>query len=119
MKILFLLTLLAAMQNQTVVLDSADTQVTITTSTTGVTVQDTSYNATPGHYYIGNAQGTVPYINTQGGFTIADPELAKAIDSASKKVVFTFMSNITVAGRSLPVHIRLDAQARASKVPPS
>jgi hypothetical protein len=77
--------------------NSAGNDVTIDTSSTGITVQERYYQdqekqTIPGSYTIDGKKGAVPYVNIHWGFRIDDPALAKAIDGRTSKVVLTFES---------------------------
>jgi len=77
--------------------NSVGNDVTIDTSSTGITVQERYYQdqetqTIPGSYTIDGKKGAAPYVNMHGGFRIDDPALAKAIDGHTSKVVLTFES---------------------------
>lgn len=100
MKTLLLATLLTPLTLFAATVNTKNSQgydVTINTSSTGITVEERYYQdtqTTPGSYTIDGKKGTVPYVHLkQGyGFSIDDPALAKAIDGHTSKVVLTYES---------------------------
>jgi len=101
------LTLFAATVNTK---NSLGYDVTINTSSTGISVEEQYYQDTqtvPGTYTIDGKTGTKPYINHKGGFSIDDPALAEAIDGHKSKVVLTFESEPENSRAALLVTVTL------------
>jgi hypothetical protein len=95
---------LCASASESVVIDSANTRVTVTTSDKGVAVLDPNYG-THGSYFIGMKPGRMPFVTIPGGFAIADPALAAAIDNRTTPVKINFVSTIVINNLQLPVNI--------------